>query len=338
MKPCQRLEPCRPLSIFFRYFKLQFSGILKKVSIITVNYNQPLLTEQFLDSVAACNTYPSTEIIVVDNGSRENHIPAWQSSYPEARFIRSEKNLGFAGGNNSGIKEASGDHLFLVNNDTEFTAGLIENLADILDKHPRVGAVSPKILYFDKPDIIQYAGFTEMNMNTGRNVCIGQMEQDKGQYDDCTGTTGYVHGAAMMIRKEAIDKAGLIPEMFFLYYEEMDWCERFRKAGYEIWVEPKATIYHKESMTIGKNSLLKEYFMCRNRILFIRRNAALFSRIIFYFHFLFLVTPRNLLSYLLNGSKGHARQFLRAIWWNLRYGKESTVLGYEENGELTVDN
>lgn len=180
---------------------------MKRVSIITVNYNQPLLTGQFLDSVAVNNTYPSTEIIVIDNGSQENHIPAWKSSYPEVRFIRSVENLGFAGGNNSGIREASGDYLFLVNNDTELTAGLIESLADILDKHPRVGAVSPKILYFDKPDIIQYAGFTEMNMNTGRNVCIGQMEQDKGQYDDCTGITGYVHGAAMMIRKEAVDAA-----------------------------------------------------------------------------------------------------------------------------------
>lgn len=300
---------------------------MKKVSIITVNYNQPLLTGQFLDSVAVNNSYPSTEIIVIDNGSQENHIPAWKSSYPEVRFIRSEVNLGFAGGNNSGIREASGDYLFLVNNDTELTAGLIESLADILDKHPRVGAVSPMILYFDKPDIIQYAGFTEMNMNTGRNVCIGQMEQDKGQYDDCTGITGYVHGAAMMIRKEAVDAAGLIPEMFFLYYEEMDWCEKIKRTGYEIWIEPKARIYHKESMSVGKNSLLKEYFMCRNRILFIRRNAPFFSRIIFYFHFIFLVAPRNLLGYLLNGNTGHAGQFLRAIWWNIRNKTDSRELG-----------
>ncbi|MFA6946936.1 MAG: glycosyltransferase family 2 protein [Pedobacter sp.] len=304
---------------------------MKKVSIITVNYNQPLLTEQFLNSVKDLNTYPSTEIVVVDNGSQENHIPAWESSHPEVRFIRSEKNLGFAGGNNLGIREASGDYLFLVNNDTEFTAGLIESLAGILDKHPGVGAVSPKILYFDRPGIIQYAGFTTMNMNTGRNVCIGKMEQDKGQYDDQTGITGYIHGAAMMIRKEAVDAAGLMPEMFFLYYEEMDWCEKIKRTGYEIWIEPKARIYHKESMSVGKNSLLKEYFMCRNRILFIRRNAPFFSRIIFYFHFLVLVTPRNLLGYLLTGNKAHARQFLRAIWWNFRNGKESEVLGYEES-------
>ena len=284
----------------------------------------------------AHNNYPLTEIIVVDNGSRDNFLPSWQTSYPNVRFIRSEKNLGFAGGNNLGIREASGEYLFLVNNDTEFSAGLIESLVSVLDSKPKIGAISPKILYFDKPDIIQYAGFTKMNMNTGRNRCIGQLEKDRGQYDHSTGSTGFVHGAAMMIRKEAINKAGLMPELFFLYYEEMDWCEKIRKAGYEVWIEPKARIYHKESMSVGKKSLLKEYFMCRNRILFIRRNAPWFSRIIFYFHFLLLVTPRNLIGYLLTGNKAHARQFFRGIWWNFRNGKESGELGYEEfeNGEL----
>lgn len=319
------------MSYFFSYFKLQLSDILKRVSIITVNFNQPKLTELFLNAVATHNTYPEIEIIVVDNGSRENFIKSWQSTYPEIRFIRSENNLGFAGGNNLGIREANGAYLFLVNNDTEFSPGLIEKLVAVLDSYPQVGAISPKILYFDEPGIIQYAGFTEMNMNTGRNRCIGQMEQDLGQYDNTKGPTGFVHGAAMMIRKEAINKAGLMPELFFLYYEEMDWCEKIRKAGFEIWIEPIAKIYHKESMSVGKKSLLKEYFMCRNRILFIRRNAPWYSRIIFYFHFLLLVTPRNLIEYLLSGKKEHARQFLRAIWWNFRNGKESKVLGYEEN-------
>jgi GT2 family glycosyltransferase len=304
---------------------------LKRVTIITVNFNQPLLTELFLNSIADCNTYQNIEIIVVDNGSSENHVPDWQSLYSQVRFIRSEKNLGFAGGNNLGIRKASGDYLFLANNDTEFSSGLIEGLVDILDSKNTIGAVSPKILYFENPDIIQYAGFTEMNMNTGRNHCIGQMETDRGQYDGSTGLTGFVHGAAMMIRKEAIDKAGLMPELFFLYYEEMDWCEKIRNAGFEIWIEPKARIYHKESMTVGKNSLLKEYFMCRNRILFIRRNAPWFSRMIFYIHFMVFVTPRNMLGYLLAGKRAHARQFLRGIWWNFRNGTESEVLGYEEN-------
>jgi GT2 family glycosyltransferase len=302
---------------------------LKKVSIITVNFNQAALTEELLNSVEIHNSYLPIEIIVIDNGSDIDPTPGWNLQYKNIRFIRSERNLGFAGGNNLAIKEASGDYLFLVNNDTEFTPGLIENLTATLNSKPQIGIISPKILYFDKPDTIQYVGFTRMNMNTGRNRCIGQMEQDRGQYDNTTGPTGFVHGAAMMIRKEAIKKAGLMPELFFLYYEEMDWCEKIRKSGFEIWIEPKARIYHKESMSVGKRSLLKEYFMCRNRILFIRRNAPWFSRLIFYVHLLVLVTPRNLLIYSLKSSKGHARQFLRGIGWNLRHSKESMELGYE---------
>lgn len=304
---------------------------MKKISIITVNFNQAALTKELLNSIEIHNSYLQIEIIVVDNGSVIDPISGWNLQYPKIRFIRSEQNLGFAGGNNLAIKEASGDYLFLVNNDTEFTPGLIESLVSILDSQPKVGAISPKILYFDKPNTIQYAGFTRMNMNTGRNLCIGQMEQDLGQYDKAAGPTGFVHGAAMMIRNEAIKKAGQMPELFFLYYEEMDWCEKIRKAGYEIWIEPKAHIYHKESMSVGKNSLLKEYFMCRNRILFIRRNAPWLSRYIFYFHLLFLVAPRNLLSYSLKGRKGYSRQFIRGIWWNLRNNEDSLELGYEEN-------
>ena len=304
---------------------------MKRVSIITVNFNQAALTEEFLNSVEIHNSYVPIEIIVVDNGSTVDPTPGWNVQYKNIRFIRSEQNLGFAGGNNLAIKEATGDYLFLVNNDTEFTPGLIESLRAVLDSKPEVGIISPKILYFYKPNFIQYAGFTRMNMNTGRNNCIGQMEQDLGQYDKTTGPTGFVHGAAMMIRKEAIIRAGLMSEQFFLYYEEMDWCEKIRKSGFEIWLEPKARIYHKESMSVGKRSLLKEYFMSRNRILFIRRNAPWFSRIIFYFHLFFLVMPRNLLNNSLKGSKGYTRQFLRGIWWNLRHSKESSVLGYKEN-------
>ena len=304
-------------------------SILKKVSVITVNFNQPLVTEQFLSSVFRENTYSPIEIIVVDNGSKNDHTKEWQAKFNDVIYLRSEKNLGFAGGNNLGIARATGDYLFFVNNDTEFTPGLIKKLADILDENPKAGIVSPKICYFDEPNKIQYAGFTEMNFNTGRNKCMGQYEIDKGQFDNSTGPTGYAHGAAMMVRKDAIDKAGPMPENFFLYYEEMDWCEKIKRCGYEIWVEPKATIYHKESISVGKKSPLKEYFMTRNRMLFIRRNAAFPSKVLFFFHFLLLVAPRNLALYIRQKRPDLARQFLKSVWWNITHGKNSKDLGYE---------
>jgi len=305
---------------------------MKLVSIITVNYNQSYITEQLLASIAATNTYPAIEIIVVDNASKDNPVPVWKPQYPDISFIHSDVNLGFAGGNNLGVKAAKGDYLFFVNNDTEFTDGLVAGLVKILDENPKVGMVSPKIRYFDQPAMLQYVGFTNMNYYTMRNSCIGQFEEDKGQYDGYTGKTGYIHGAAMMVRREAIEKAGVMAGNFFLYYEEMDWNDHIKRAGYQIWVEPKTLIYHKESVSVGRVSGLKEYFMNRNRILFIRRNApSALTVLVFYIYFILLVTPRNIINYNRKGSeyKGFTALLLKAIWWNLTHAKNSTHLGYK---------
>lgn len=301
------------------------------VSIITVNFNQALVTEALLKSINLTNNYLNIEIIVVDNGSKINSVPEWRVKYPDIIFIRSDKNLGFAGGNNLGLHAAKGEYLFLVNNDTEFTPNLVQTLVNILDANPLIGMVSPKIRYFDQPDMLQYMGFTDMNYFTARNYCIGQFEIDNGQYDKLTGRTGYAHGAAMMIKKEAIEKAGPMAENFFLYYEEMDWCDHIKKAGYEVWLATAALIYHKESVSVGRVSALKEFFMNRNRILFIRRNAPLFARLIFYFYFVLIVTPRNILRYRKIGHPEFTKWLLKAIWWNVCEGKNSTKLGYPIN-------
>ncbi|RYD92873.1 MAG: glycosyltransferase family 2 protein [Sphingobacteriales bacterium] len=301
---------------------------MKKVSIITVNFNQSLVTEQLLTSISKTNSYKDIEIIVVDNGSTINSVPEWTVKYPGMVFIRSDKNLGFAGGNNIGITPATGEYLFLVNNDTEFTPGLIETLVKVLDEQPNVGMVCPKIRYFDQPNMLQYMGFTDMNYYTARNNSIGQFEEDKGQYDNLTGPTGYAHGAAMMIKRECIEKAGLMAENFFLYYEELDWCDRIKKAGYQIWLVTAALIYHKESVSVGKVSALKEYFMNRNRILFIRRNAPPLARLVFYVFFILVVTPRNIIKYIATGHADFIKWLFKAIWWNITQSKNSTYLGY----------
>jgi GT2 family glycosyltransferase len=301
---------------------------MKHISIITVNFNQSYVTEELLNSINLTNSYKFIEIIVVDNGSTVNSVPDWEQKYPDYIFIRSDQNLGFAGGNNLGIQKATGDYLFLVNNDTEFTPGLIEKLVDVLDKNPEVGMVSPKIRYFDQPEMLQYMGYTNMNYFTARNSCIGQFEIDNGQYDNLTGPTGYVHGAAMMVKRECIEKAGLMAENFFLYYEEYDWCDRIKKAGYEVWLVAGALIYHKESVSVGKVSALKEYFMNRNRILFIRRNAGIFSRLIFDIYFVLMVTPRNVIRYLKTGHPDFIKWLFMAIWWNITEKKESFKIDY----------
>lgn len=289
---------------------------MKLVSIITVNFNHEYLTQELLASISSFNDYEKIEIIVVDNGSSLNPIPKLALLNPGVTFIRSEINLGFAGGNNIGIQKAKGEYLFLVNNDTEFTPGLIKTLVDQLSGNAVIGVISPKILYWENKDILQYAGFTNMNYVTARNKCIGLNEIDNGQYNNLTGNTAYAHGAAMMVRREVVDKAGLMSENFFLYYEELDWFEKIRKAGFEIWVCMQASIYHKESMSIGKKSALKEYFMNRNRILFIRRNARLTTIILFYFYFLIVVTPKNIVQFIRKKNYSFIPVFFKAIWWN----------------------
>lgn len=298
------------------------------VSIVSVNFNQPAVTEEFLHSILSCNDYPAIEVIVVDNGSREDWTPDWRTRFPEFTFIRSEENLGFAGGNNLGIAAARGDYYFLVNNDTELTSGLVETLMRTLQRNPKIGMISPKILYAEDRDLIQYAGYTEMNFLTGRNQCLGQFETDRGQYDGIRGKTGYVHGAAMMVRKAAIEKAGLMDTNYFLYYEEMDWAERMKKAGYDMYVNLDAAIYHKESVSVGKRSALKEYFMTRNRILFIRKHAPRPAFLGFCTYYALVVTPRNLLTYLKNGEYEFMKVFFRAIRWHFTHKPNSSDLDY----------
>jgi GT2 family glycosyltransferase len=301
---------------------------MKKVSIVTVNFNQPQVTEDLLKSLEEVNVYPNLEIIVVDNGSKVNSVTKWEAEYPGTIFIRSEKNLGFAGGNNLGIASATGDYLFLINNDTEVTAELIGKLVARMEANPKIGMISPKIHYFDQPEMLQYTGYTPMNYYTARNACIGQFEEDRGQYDSLSGVTGYAHGAAMMIRREALEKAGGMAENYFLYYEELDWCERIRKAGYEIHTDLSALIYHKESVSVGKRSALKEYFMNRNRILFIRKNAPGLTFFVFCCYFLVAVAPRNIIQYIKNREFGFIPVFLKSITWHFTNKPDSENLGY----------
>jgi GT2 family glycosyltransferase len=301
---------------------------MKLVSIISVNYNQPQITEQLLKSIYKTNTYAAIELIVVDNGSKVNPVPYWRLKFPAVKFIRSEINLGFAGGNNLATKEAKGDYFFLVNNDTEFTPLLIEELLKVAEADPKIGMVSPKIRYFDQPNLIQYMGYTGMNYLTARNKCIGQFEVDKGQYNCFTGPTGYIHGAAMLVKRECVEKAGLMAENFFLYFEEYDWCERIKKAGYAVWVAAEALIYHKESVSVGKVSGLKEYYMNRNRLLFIRRNAPMLHRLVFYLYFGTIVAPRNLMKYLKSGRPDFIKCLYLAIKWNLLENTESFKINY----------
>ncbi len=163
------------------------SKYLPLVSIITVNYNNTAVTGELLASLQRIS-YPRVEVIVVDNASAEDPTREIMGKYPRVKVLRSEENLGFAGGNNLGIKAATGTYLFLVNNDTEFTPGLIEGLLEVFREYPDAGVVSPKFHYFFDKGTIEYAGYHSVDVFTGRNSMIGCREKDQGQYDTICAT------------------------------------------------------------------------------------------------------------------------------------------------------
>jgi GT2 family glycosyltransferase len=302
---------------------------MKFISIITVNYNQPQTTIEFLESVKRHTKLEEVEVILVDNGCSEDYGESFYATYPGLVYIKSEQNLGFAGGNNLAIKASKGEFLLLLNNDTEITFDLIDTLVKEMQANPRIGLISPLIKYFDSPEIIQYAGFTSMNYLTCRNVGIGNMEKDYGQYDQISSETGFCHGAAMMCRKSDLDDVGLMEENYFLYYEELDWCEKFRRSEKKIWFTGKTSIFHKESMSVGKLSDIKTYFMTRNRMLFIRRNTGFLNTLFFSFYYVLIASTRQVLVYIKNGRLDLAKNVFKGIFWNFTNSKNSSSLGFK---------
>jgi GT2 family glycosyltransferase len=263
---------------------------------------------------------------VVDNASKEDPTSIIPSRYPEVRLIRNQVNLGFSGGNNVGIKAARGDYFLIINNDTEVVPDLIERMLEPFAKDARVGVVSPKIRYHSHRHIIQYAGYTEVNPFTGRNKTIGLMEEDKGQFDT-PGHTAYAHGAAMMVKRQVVEKVGVLPDIFFMYYEELDWSAHIRRAGYKVYYQPTALIFHKESVAMGKENPMKTYFHNRNRILFMRRNTNAFQFMSFLLFYSVFVVPKNIIKYALKGQPEHLRNFFKGLVWNLVTPKYARVAG-----------
>jgi hypothetical protein len=266
------------------------------------------------------------EVIVVDNASKNQEADSITRRFPQVKVIKSERNLGFAGGNNLGIQVAQGKYLFLINNDTFFKDFKIQNLIDRMESSPTIGVVCPKIRFAWDNNPIQYAGYTKLSRFSVRNHAIGFNEEDHGQYD-AAHPTPYAHGAAMLIKRDAINNIGPMPDCYFLYYEELDWSMMFTRAGYQIWYEPKCTIFHKESQSTGQNSPLRTYYLTRNRLLLVRRNPKEFNKVLAYIYLISIVALRDIVKYTISAHF----DFLKATLQGLRdfifkhYNKLSTL-------------
>ena len=281
-----------------------------EVSIITINYNGLDDTCALIESIPFNE---NMEVIVVDNASKNQEAETIIQRYPQVKVIKSERNLGFAGGNNLGVQAAQGKYLFLINNDTVFKEFNIQSLIDRMESSPTISIVCPKIRFAWDNKPIQFAGYSRLTRITVRNHAIGFNEEDNGLYDNAH-PTPYAHGAAMLIRRDAINKVGLMPDCYFLYYEELDWSMMFTRAGYQIWYEPACTIYHKESQSTGQNSPLRTYYLTRNRLLLVQRNPQEFDKALAYIYLIGIVALRDILKYTFIGRYDLLKATLQALW------------------------
>lgn len=262
------------------------------VSVITINYNGYKDTCELIDSFHQYEQEPY-EIIVVDNASSHNEVDLFKEKYPDITIIPSNRNLGFAGGNNLGLAHAKGEYILFINNDITIEKPILKKLMNRLDSSQQIGAVSPKIKYEYKPDTIQYAGFTPMHPIRISNRIIGYKEKDNGQYDEAH-STAFVHGACMLTSRKVLEKAGSMTDVYFLFYEELDWSLQLQKAGYETWYEPTVYVLHKESMTAPKGTSLRLYYLTRSRILFTRRNYRSVNKALALLYLLLIAIPKNI--------------------------------------------
>lgn len=291
----------------------------KVLSIITINYNGLKDTCELIESLPANDK--SLEMIVVDNASTQDEASEIERRFPHVTVIRSDRNLGFAGGNNLGIQAAHGKYLFFLNNDTLLEVkgkrlevrDLILPLINRLENDDKIGMVCPKIRFTWGHQPIQFAGYTRLTSITLRNKTIGYGEEDKGQYET-PHPTPYAHGAAMLVKREVIEKVGMMPECYFLYYEELDWSVMIRKAGYDIWYDPAFTVFHKESQTTGKASPLKTFYTTRNRLLFAQRNIQGGSKYLTYAYLVCVVAIRDMAKYTFTGKTDLAVAVIKGIW------------------------
>ena len=242
-----------------------------RVTIIILNWNGAEDTSACLASVARLD-YPACETVVVDNGSTDDSVTLLRERFPNLVLIETGRNLGYAGGNNVGLRyaiERGSEYVLLLNDDAEVMPESLRLLVEAVEASPQAGVAGPTICYYDFPEVIWSAGGA-FDRRRGDSRMIGLNERDRGQFGERPREVDFVTGCALLARTEAICKAGLLDERFFMYYEETEWCMRISRAGYRILHVPQAKVLHKISPHAQADSPFVRYYMTRNRLLFLR--------------------------------------------------------------------
>ena len=292
-----------------------------KVSIIILVYNNYIDTKECLNSLGEVS-YPNYDVIVVDNGSADNSVRQLKDEYSKHTFIFNEDNLGFAGGVNTGIREATqqeSDYILLLGNDVIVEKSFLEPLVSEMQNSSNVAITGSMVYYYAKTKVINFAG-GKVNLWRGGTKHLGAGEKDEGQYDELKKEQEYQDGCSMLIRTSVFDKIGLFDETYFLYYEEVDFCCRARKAGYKIITVPQSKVWHKISLTVGgADSLIAIYHTTKSRIIFMRKYAAYYHWLFFVFYYTYSVL-RRILKWIVKDKGQSFNQRMKALCTGMRDG------------------
>jgi len=298
-----------------------------KVKVLILSYNGKDLLDDSISSYLA-NTYSNFEIIVIDNGSIDGTYEYVARNFPEVKIIRIEKNLGYSGGFNFGLNYAfiqlNADYVLVTNNDVKADKNVIKELVKIAKMEDRIGFVTGKVYYYDKPNILQTVGKYEDPIRWNGNH-IGHKETDNGQYDIIQ-ERAFADDVFTLVSARLYNEVGGYDETFFLQSEEFEWQARAKKYGYKIMYTPNAKIWHKVSMTIGKRSAIKEYYDARNPIIVILMHQTPdFFRKFFWNNFIRKMVRGSIVLVLKHFDVQLAihrwRGFISGLWWGLKNDK-----------------
>lgn len=256
--------------------------MLKKVYVIVLNWNGKEDTVECLESLRSTE-YDNYQVVLVDNGSEDDSVKTVKENFPEVEIVETGKNLGFAGGNNVGINyaiEKGAEYVFLINNDTTVNSKYLEKLVEVAESNPQIGLAGSKIFYQQEPDTIWFAG-GKINWLKNKGEHIGLNQKDSPEYNK-TKEVDYLTGCALLIKKEVIEKIGVLAEDYFLYYEDTDYSLRAKNAGYKIIYVPESVIYHKVSRSTKPGSAKYIYYHTRNGLVNAQRNGNFKVRIAIY--------------------------------------------------------
>lgn len=275
---------------------------MRRVGIVILHFSHKDLTSKCLDSVAKLQVANFELQTIVVNNSKED-LSDLKKKFSKITLLESPKNLGFAGGNNLGIKRAlknKADFILILNNDTLLDKNLLVSLLKTAEIKKQSGIIAPKIYFApdhefhhdryqaqERGKVIWYAG----GLIDWQNIICshrGVDEVDHGQYDMLS-ETDFASGCAMFVRKEVFNQIGLIDEDYFLYMEDVDFCQRAKKAGFKIFYEPKAKLWHINAGSSAVGSELQDYYLGRNRLLFGLRYASLKTKLCLIKESLFLL-------------------------------------------------